>query len=350
MILEVATAVGGAYTLLVIGKQIRGRFWRTTSGRRRMPRDYAAGAFLAFICALLWALSYVSLKFVSARVPGVPLTAAVIGAAAIFLILGQALARWFEAARALPPERMRPRLGGNLLALCLANLGNFGLSIAALYFVSASHAMALNNASPLFLAALLVVRQKLRITCGSATAILVVLLGAWLLAARGDAGEASFVGSGLALAAGCCFAIWADLADDFEARLDRMSTRLGLLARVFALTSGVAAAATWFSETLGQPSLTDALLIAGNGLRVAIVYVVFQLAVRRGGPLLAVVVSILQVPLTLVSEALLLGAAVDARLAIGVAAAFAGAISLCIDQARQDAAAPGRERRAPHDD
>jgi hypothetical protein len=111
----------------------------------------------------------------------------------------------------------------------------------------------------------------------------------------------------------------------------------------------VAAPATWCWGALEKPVLTDVLLIVGNGLRVAIVYVVFQLAVRRGGPLLAVVVGILQVPLTLVFEALLLGSAVDARLAIGVAAAFAGTAALCIDQAEQDATAPSRNHRSAPD-
>ena len=75
MSLEVAAAVGGAYLLLVIAKRlllviakrIRDRSWRTGSSHRT-PFDYAVGALLAFLCALLWALSYVSLKFVSGRV------------------------------------------------------------------------------------------------------------------------------------------------------------------------------------------------------------------------------------------------------------------------------------------
>jgi len=344
LILEIVTAVGGGYTLLAIGKQIRAGFWRTTRERHRTPHDYVTGALLAFLCALCWALSYVSLKFVSGRVAAVPLTAGVIGSAAGFLLLGQAITRRSEARRARPGGAVPPALGKRLYCLCLVNLGNFGFSIAALYFVSATHAMALNNASPLFLAALLVARRKLRVTAGSAIAVLVVLLGAWLLTARGASTESSFVGSGLALAAGVCFALWADLADDLEARLDRMSTRLGVLARVFSLTFCGAAVAAWLSGPLPMPTLSDALIVVGNGLRVAIVYVVFQLAIRRGGPLLAVVVGILQVPLTLLSEAVLLEFRFDAGLAIGVAAAFAGTIALCIDQAQQDATAPRSPR------
>ncbi|HEU5076206.1 MAG TPA: hypothetical protein VFU02_18565, partial [Polyangiaceae bacterium] len=144
---------------------------------------------------------------------------------------------------------------------------------------------------------------------------------------------------------GVCFALWADLADDLEARLDRMSTRLGVLMRVFWLTFGIAAVASWWLGALERPLLTDALIILGNGLRVAVVYAVFQLAVRRGGPLLAVVVGILQVPLTLLTEAWLLGATSGARLVIGVLAAFAGTIALSIDQAQQDATAPRPPRR-----
>jgi drug/metabolite transporter (DMT)-like permease len=344
LILEIVTAVGGGYTLLVIGKQIRTRFWRATRERHRTPRDYVAGALLAFACALCWALSYVSLKFVSGRVAAVPLTAGVMGSAAGFLVLGHAFARHSEARHARPGGAAPPALGKRLYWLCLVNLGNFGFSIAALYFVSATHAMALNNASPLFLAALLVARRKLRVTTGSAVAVAVVLLGAWLLTARGASAEASLAGSGLALAAGVCFALWADLADDLEVDTDRMSARLGVLTRVFSLTFCVAAVAAWLSGQVQMPTLSDALIVIGNGLRVAIVYVLFQLAIRRGGPLLAVVVGILQVPLTLLSEALLLELHFDAGHTIGVAAAFAGTIALCIDQAQQDATAPRPHR------
>ena len=300
------------------------------------------GALLAFVCALAWALSYVSLKVVSGRVSALPLTAGVIGSAAGFLLLGQWLARQVEAGRGRARAALPPELAKRVYALSLVNLGNFGFSIAALYFVSATHAMALNNTSPLFLGALLCLRRKLRVTLGSILAVSVVLLGAWLLTwqGAGGAGAANILGSGLALAAGACFAIWADLADDIEARLDRMSTRFELLARIFGLTFCVAAAAAWLLGPLARPSTIDALIIVANGLRVAIVYIVFQLAVRRGGPLLAVVVAILQVPLTLLSEMVLLDASIDARFAIGVAAAFAGTIALCIDQARADPTAP----------
>jgi len=340
-LLEMLTAAGGACSLFVIGRQLRSRFWRSGAGRdptgahQRTPRDYAAGALLAFVCALLWALSYVTLKFVSGRVAAVPLTAGVVGSATLFLILGQSLAHQVDARRGGAPAAPPPPLGARLGWLCLASLGNFGFSIAALYFVSATHAMALNNASPLFLTVLLVARRKLRITLGSAVAVTVVLLGAWLLSRHDADTGASLVGSGLALAAGASFAWWADLADDVETRVDRMSDRLAVLARVLGLTFGVAAAAAWWLGPLEMPSLTDALIIMGNGLRVAIVAVVFQLAVRRGGPLLAVVVGILQVPMTLLSEALWLGVALDARFSLGVAAACVGTIALSVDQARQ---------------
>jgi len=352
-ILEMLTAAGGACSLFVIGKQVRSRFWRSSSTGRdrgaepqRRPRDYAAGALLAFVCALLWALSYVTLKFVSGRVAALPLTAGVIGSAALFLVVGQSLARRVEARRAGMLPTPSPRLGERLGWLCLACLGNFGFSIAALYFISATHAMALNNVSPLFLSVLLVAQRKLRITFGSAVAVTVVLLGAWLLSQPEDAVEASFAGSGLALAAGASFAWWAALADDIEARIDRMSARIGVLVRVFGPTFAVAASAAWWFGPIERPSLSDALIVIGNGLRVAIVCVVFQLAVRRGGPLLAVVVGILQVPLTLLSEALWFGVTLDVRFSIGVAAAVVGTIALSVDQAQQSATGP--RTKEPH--
>lgn len=351
--LEMFTAAGAACSLFVIAQQLRSRFWRSTSERRRQagqqrtPRDYAEGALLAFACALLWALSYVTLKFVSGRVAAMPLTAGVIGSAALFLVSGQSLARGVETRRARTPQAPAPVLGKRLGWLCLANLGNFGFSIAALYFVSATHAMALCTASPLFLSVLLVARRKLRITFGSTVAVTVVVLGAWLLSQPDDHAGANLVGSGLALAAGASFAWWADLADDIETRVDRMSARLGVLARVFGLTFAVAAATAWAIGPIESPSWTDAVIVIANGLRVAVVYVVFQLAVRRGGPLLAVVVGMLQVPLTLLSEAVWFGVALDARFSIGVAAACVGTIALSVDQAQQSATPPRAQE--PHE-
>jgi len=299
---------------------------------------------MALSCALLWALSYVSLKFVSGHIAAIPLSAGVIGTAAGFLLFGWALARKLERPKLAEPAVAPRRLARRMALLCLANLANFGLSIYALYFVSATHAMTLSNVSPLFLAVLLLVRRKLRVTPGSAAALVVSLLGAWLLTADASGNDPSdgrsLVGSLLALAAGAGFALWADIADDIETRVQTMSTRLGVLATIFSLTFGVAAAAAWILTPLPHLSATDAAIIAGNGLRVAVVYVVFQLAVRRGGPLLAVVVASLQVPLTLLFEALLLEVPLGAGLLIGVAAAVLGTMALSIDQAKADAAAP----------
>jgi drug/metabolite transporter (DMT)-like permease len=343
-ILETLTAVGGASMLVVIGQQVRRRFWHTSAGRHRTPGDYAVAALLALSCALLWALSYVSLKFLSGHVAALPLSAGVLGTAALFLLCGWALARKLEGpqsiVRAAPPRRLAPRMA----LLCLANLGNFGLSIYALYFVSATQAMTLSNVSPLFLAALLLVRRKLLVTPGSTAALVVSLLGAWLLTAHAGgniAGDgASLWGSLLALAAGASFALWADVADDMETRMRSMSTRFGVLASVFSLTFAVAALAAWVLAPVPSLSAADAAIIAANGLRVAVVYILFQLAVRRGGPLLAVVVATLQVPLTLLFEALWLDVALDRGLLIGVAGAVAGTIALSVDQAEVDGAPP----------
>lgn len=343
-ILETLTAIGVASLLVVSGKQLQTRFWRISAGRHRTPRDYAVGASMALACALLWALSYVSLKFVSGRIAAVPLSAGVVGTAAAFLLCGWALAQNLEvperAEAAAPLRRLAPRMA----LLCLANLGNFGLSISALYFVSATQAMTLSSVAPLFLAALLFVRRKLRVSPSSMAALLVSLLGAWLLTADASGHIASdgpsLVGSLLALAAGAGFALWADIADDIETRVRLMSTRLGVLASVFSLTFAVAAAAAWLLAPLPSLSAADGAIIAGNGLRVAIVYVLFQLAVRRGGPLLAVLVATLQVPLTLLFETLWLEVALDAGLLIGVSAAVAGTIALSIDQAKSDGAPP----------
>jgi len=341
-LLDILAIISGLHTLVVIGGHLRKRFWRTDAGEKvRSRSDYALGSFLALLCGFLWSLSYVSLKYTSHRLHAIDISAAVLGWAVFFLILARIVALAIERRRGQGQEPLPDWSNRKTALLALANIGNFGLSIYALYFISATQAMTLNNMSPLFLVAILLFRRKLRPSAGTFSSIVIVLLGAWIMTVGRDFSVAStqgMIGSLIAMGAGLSFAIWADLIDDVEGEIRLLSTRFGFLATIFFASFALAVTAAWLLAPTPPFSWLDGAILAANGLRVALVYVSFQLAVRFGGPLLAVVVAVSQVPLTLVWEAALLDLTIDSQIIIGVGAIVAGAVALLIDRTQ---AVPG---------
>jgi drug/metabolite transporter (DMT)-like permease len=73
-----------------------------------------------------------------------------------------------------------------------------------------------------------------------------------------------------------------------------------------------------------------------NGLRVALVYVIYHAAVRRLGALLASVIVALKVPLTMLWDSRLLNQPPVRNLVFGAAAIVLGAMTLAWDRFRHD--------------
>ena len=343
-LLDALALISGIFTLVVITGHIRSKFWKRHDAvvLGRSLRDYWTGAGLALVCGVLWSASYVTLKHVSNHAAQLNVDAAVLhlnvavlGWAVVFLFLGSLIARRREAATGLKPQAPPSWRSTRGTVAILANMANFGLAIYALNFISATQAMTLNNMSPLFVVAILLLRGKMSFSGSTFSSVVLVLAGAWILTVGR---ELTFqlggptTGSAIAIGAGVAFAIWSTAVDDIERQIKLNSTRLSFLTYVFFASFVFAITVAYIISRSPALTVADNLILAGNGLRVALVYTLFQLAVRKGGPLLAVVVAVSQVPLTLLWEHRFLSEPISTELIIGVVAITAGAVALLIDE------------------
>ena len=290
------------------------------------------GCALALLCAAIWSLSYVSLSYLSRDLPALQVNMLLLGGGAVALFAGSGMRLPSVGATGRQAEVLRAMGAARLAAMLLANLGNFVLSIYALYFISASQAITLNNLSPLFLAGVLIVRRKLRFDVTIAAAIILVSAGTWVITAQQGfsvSSERSAIGSGLAILAGVSFAVWGDLAEDVEQRIGGVAPRLRLLGLVF-LGSFLVVLPFALQQGFRQLRTLDVLIIGANGVRVAIVYVLLQAAIRNAGPLLTFTLLAAQVPLTFIWDSLFLGTQTASALVLGAAAIVTGGVALVV--------------------
>lgn len=315
---------------------------RREASQRRERAETAAGraevvwgASLSLACAVFWSVGYVSLKVLAPDIPPLHLTSLVLIVASLSLLVASNAA--VNASHGRQPGRGRGPgwLDRNTAFLLLANQGNFLLSILALSYVSASQAMSLNNVFPVFLALILVVRGKRSFSASTLATVVMVTLGAALLTVddgfRIGSGR-HLMGSIIALCAGFSFAVWADRTDEVKARLPDAAARWRYLAGVFGVTGAASALAAVVSGPYPALSAAGVLLVLFNGVRVAIVYALFEAAVRRVGPLLPTVLVVLQVPLTIVVERVWLGEPVSARVVMGALTIMLGGGVLLADR------------------
>jgi drug/metabolite transporter (DMT)-like permease len=309
------------------------------SRRSRSKRDYWFGAALATLCALLWSVSYVSISDVTrAGTSLLTINVVLMGSATIFLYVGALLTRWWEQRAGSAAEASVPWRAGHAQLLVVANLGNFVLSALALRYISASQANTLNNMSPVLLAVALLVSGRLALTLSTAVTVALVALGVWL--ANADPNfhvrtGADLTGSMIALIAGASFALWAYLMDRVEDRVPRASTRMRLLALVFFASYTLLVTAAWLREDAAPIGRYALNVLALNGVRVAIVYYLFQLAIRRAGPLLPSVVVVVQVPLTMLVDHVWLRTTIPPQLIIGATLIVLGIVALLSDELRR---------------
>jgi len=152
-VIDVVVILVGIPALYDLSKKIKSRFWRSNSGvPPPSATNLVSGSAFALLCGILWSLSYVSLKYVSGKATSIAIVIAVFGWATLFLYLGRTLFRRSERTKGQSDDLHTAWDTKRVLVALIANLGNFGLSILALYFISATQAMTLNNMSPLFLA------------------------------------------------------------------------------------------------------------------------------------------------------------------------------------------------------
>lgn len=298
--------------------------------------EYVVGSFLALLCAAIWAASYASLKRVSPSVGTLATNIHLMGAAAIALYVGSVIAAQFT--RTSPPAEVQVRPGRKLAVLIVANLGNFVFSVWALRFISASEAMTLNNMSPLLLALALWFRGKLKASLGTFLALALVLLGAFIL--NTDSGFVfrtgdSIRGSLIAVAAGASFALWTYTMDELKASFTSLAQRMRVLAQIFFVSYVVLVTYGYFMAGPTQATTLDYIILVANGVRVALVHVLYTFAVQKAGPLLASVVLVLMVPMTFPFDNIWNHATISAQLIIGAALIGLAAIGLLSDELRR---------------
>lgn len=300
-------------------------------------RDYIFGIVYAVLCAVLWSVSYVSLSYVTARVNPVEVNAIVLGSATIFLFLGFWIARFMQADSDPAPIPISWRTWKPWL-IALANLLSFILFVYALRFVSASQTITLSKINPLFIALFSWVLFKQRPPASTISAAFLVVLGTVLITANErftfDV-TTEVIGSFLAILAGLGFALFSVGLEQIERRHSSRSERLLFLAVVFFLSYVGIVTVAHFERLGTDPIDSESIVILLlNGLRAAIVYILFQAAVRRIGALRVSVLVALEVPFTMFWDSAWLGRIPANRLIWGSATILFAALTLGWDMLR----------------
>jgi drug/metabolite transporter (DMT)-like permease len=334
-ILSVVTAIG-----YIAEKIPRLRAYFSTpsaADASRTKNEYLLGSLLSLICAAIWAASYASLNLVSPSVGTLSINIHLMGFAAISLFIASQIAGRFN--KATPRVAVQTPQSGRLALLVVANLGNFVLSVWALAFISASEAMTLNNLSPILLALALWYRGRLTPSAGTFLALVLVLLGAFLV--NIDSGfvlrtGSNITGSLIAIAAGASFALWTFTMDELKSSFGTPAERMKTLALVFFISYVVLLTyAFFFAPKLPALSSMDYIVLILNGLRVAIVHVIYVFAVKKAGPLLASIIVVLMVPMTFPFDSIWNKATISIQLIMGSVLVVLAAIGLLSDELRK---------------
>ena len=330
MAVSILAAVG--YLSEKIPKVIRYLRQPVPTGLPRAKSDYVLGSALALACAGIWAASYASIDLLSPAVGTLATNIHLMGFAALFLYIGSVIATRFKPVK----QPIEPRKGGQLAVLVIANLGNFVFSVWALTFISASEAMTLNNLSPLLLAAGLWWRGKLAPSIGTFLALVLVVLGAFLVNVDGNftlrTGD-HLQGGLIAIAAGASFALWTFTLDEFE--FASKAERMSLLALVFFVSYVVLVTYGFFTNEQSQPTARDYLILILNGARVGLVHMLYLFAIEKAGPMLASVIVVLMVPLTFPFDSVWNQASITIQLVLGSILIVLAAAGLLSDELRR---------------
>lgn len=341
-ILSVVTAAG--YIAEKIPR-LRAYFGSSSEEHAKKTRsEYLLGSVLALLCAGIWAASYASLDLLSPSVGTLTTNIHLMGFAAASLYIGSLVAA--RLALGTSPPSVPANQGGKLTLLVVANIGNFVLSVWALSFISASEAMTLNNLSPLLLALALWYRGKLTPSAGTFLALVLVLLGAFIVNIDGGfvlrTGD-NITGSLIAVAAGASFALWTFTMDEIKASFTSPAERMRTLAYVFFLSYVVLLTyGFYFAPSTSQLTTPDYIILVLNGLRVAVVYMIYVFAVKKAGPLLASVILVLMVPMTFPFDSIWNKATISAQLIVGSILIILAAVGLLSDELRKAREEPER--------
>jgi drug/metabolite transporter (DMT)-like permease len=269
-----------------------------------------------------------------AREDPVEVNVVLLGSATFFLFLGFLIVRAVRREQIVTPISWRT---WNPWFIAIANLLSFIFFIYALRFVSASQTITLSKINPLFIALFSWVILRQRPPRSTVSAAFLVVLGTVLITANEkftfDATN-EVVGSLLAILAGLGFALFSIGLERVEREHSGLSERLLFLAVVFFLSYVGIVTVAHFE---GLQSAIDAeamVILLLNGLRAAVVYALYQAAVRRIGALRVSVLVALEVPFTMFWDSAWLGRVPAARLIWGSLTILFAALTLGWDMLR----------------
>jgi drug/metabolite transporter (DMT)-like permease len=301
-----------------------------------LSRSQAVGALCALLSALIWSLSYVSLSYVTPRTTPFVTNYLLLGFGTVFLLGAWKLAQMRELARGGAVVPAVAWTDADFWVAVVSNLASFMLFVYALNYISASQTIALQKINPIFVAFTAWLWFGARPTRSTWIAVVVVVLGTLVILANGAEriqfdNIAKLRGSMLAVAAGMAFAVFSTILEKNERNGAPRVDRLGLMATIFVFSFLLASTMNIFHERVPFIAGRDLVILALNGLRIAIVYALFHAAIQRIGALRASVIVALEVPMTMLWDWLVLGHPVGLYLAIGSAAIVTGGLTLLIE-------------------
>jgi drug/metabolite transporter (DMT)-like permease len=308
-------------------------FYRRTIGYFKDKHRFA-GIGLTLSAALLWSVSNVSLKFLTVK-----------GNDTIFVVAAMnfiGAISCFACAKVLgtssQPQKTPIFTINDLLLIIGGNVLNALAFVYALRYISSSQLIILNKTNPLFLALLLYFVAGEKISLAGITAIVSTSCGIYVLVG-GPAFEISFsdggmLGSVLALVAGAAFAVFTyglyqSAEHQSEAALPHRLWCMGwilLYSYVALVTIGF-----FFGYHLPKDAASWSW-IAINGIRVAIVYLIYQQAIRLTHPILVSVVVSSEVLFTIILERLWLSTPITANVVLGAILILGAILSLIVEQ------------------
>ena len=337
LVVEVFAAIGAVLHAISFIREIIRRLNRPVDKKltERSRKDYVLGVAYSLLCALLWSLSYISLSYVSPKANLLAVNIVLLGSASLFLLVFWSAAEYCRAQRGRGQPRPIDWKSISPWIVVLTNLASFLLFIYALRFVSASQTISLQKTNPLFIALLTLIWLRKKPSKFSLSAVVLVVFGAILILAndqfRFDDSN-NITGSVIALLAGLSFAVFSVGIEKIEQEEVSFMRGLGFMSMVFLLSYiGLVTIGYFEGDSPSFDKGTVGILIL-NGLRVAIVYGLYQAAIRRIGALLASVVVALEVPFTMVWDWRLLDHVPGTRLVFGAVAILIGAITLVWDR------------------
>ncbi len=269
----------------------------------RTTRDRVIGSIYAFLCALIWSLSYAWLTEVQRSLGTLTVSLCLFGLAALLYYIVSAATSHGQ--QPIFPVTQKSWRTGRMWILITANLGNFFLSVWALKYISASQANALNHFSPLPLAVALILRGRLKPSRGVWVGIVLAIVGIWMLCADTELlvrDRQTVIGAAIALGAGVSFALWTWMMSEIEEEPLAPSDRYRMMAHIFFVSYALTVTWAFFASVQFTATPKETVVLLVNGVRVAVVYILFQHAIARAGAMLSALIVIFQVQITFIFD------------------------------------------------